>query len=172
MIKLEEGKYYRTGAGKKVGPMMPSLNADWPWIVALGDGLCWHNDGSPVEGTESPLLVAEWVDGVPLKVEKENPKIWRDMTPEEKGALLLAHHEGKVIECCAPNEKWFPIEAPSWVSHFAYRVRPEPKRETIVLYDQCATIWTDHNPCDAEYRITFDIVDGEPDCGSIKMEKL
>jgi hypothetical protein len=26
------------------------------------------------------------------------PKLWRDMTPEEKGALLLAAHEGKVIE--------------------------------------------------------------------------
>jgi hypothetical protein len=27
----------------------------------------------------------------------DTPKLWRDMTPEEKGALLLAHHEGKVI---------------------------------------------------------------------------
>lgn len=26
-------------------------------------------------------------------------KLWRDMTPEEKGALLLAKHEGKRIQC-------------------------------------------------------------------------
>jgi hypothetical protein len=29
---------------------------------------------------------------------EDKPKIWRDMTPEEKGALLLGWHEGKVIE--------------------------------------------------------------------------
>lgn len=175
MIKIEEGKYYRTDAGEKVGPMMPSLKVDWPWIVSLGDGFCWHDDGSPVAYTESPRLIAEWLDGVPLKVE---PKLWRDMTPEEKGALMLAHHEGKKIECCAPNFKWFPIEAPAWVSHLRYRVKPEPKREVVEVHGSI-DFDSDGLPHffqfpeqNQTHRIAFDLVDGEPDCDSIRMEKL
>ena len=33
MIKLEEGKYYRTANGKKVGPMQHSGHDEWSWIV-------------------------------------------------------------------------------------------------------------------------------------------
>jgi len=107
----------------------------------------------------------------------DTPKLWLDMTPEEKGALLLAIHEGKDVEWHNP----VTMSPGMWAEHrpsyhvndvCAYRVKPEPERETIVLYDQCPTIWTDCNPCDAEYRITFETIDGEPDCASIKMERI
>lgn len=58
---------------------------------------------------------------------EETPKLWRDMTPEEKGALLLAYHEGKVIE--GRNEDWkvgvWTIAKPNWNNHSAYRIKPE-----------------------------------------------
>ena len=160
MIKLEEGKYYSTEAGKKFGPMRPSGYDEWPWIVVQGDGLCWHDDGSPVADTESPWLVAEWAD---------TPKIWLDMTPEEKGALLLAHHKGEVIESFA-NDQWGWC-SPTWSDHCCYRVR-SPK---VTLYggEGYSGFWGfDSGSEPGEYRITFDLVDGEPDCASIKMERI
>lgn len=61
-------------------------------------------------------------------------KLWKDMTPEEKGALLLAYHEGKVIEHTIWSSKeWFEakkgVHSPlSWHDDLAYRVKPEPKK--------------------------------------------
>lgn len=105
-------------------------------------------------------------------------KLWRDMTPEEKGALLLAHHEGKVIEWTWSFGSEFDMDSirgtPVWSDTHAYRIKPETKVETVTLYgspvkhiqwclEQCAL---------DTHRITFNLIDGEPDCTSIKMEKL
>ena len=106
----------------------------------------------------------------------EDPsKLWRDMTPEEKGALLLAHYEGKTIEACYYGDVWFKTNDPAWDNNSFYRVKPEPKRETVTLYNGVENsfdwdLWNKH--IDKKHRITFDLIDGEPDCNSIKMEKL
>ena len=63
-------------------------------------------------------------------------KLWKDMTPEEKGALLLAYHEGKVIEWCYGYGKEFYVNGssaeeglhPVWADCCSYRVKPEPKK--------------------------------------------
>lgn len=124
-MKIEQGKYYCTADGKKVGPMKFSGFDDWPWIVTSGNGICWRDDGCPVT-SGSPRLVAEWTD---------DPKLWRDMTPEEKGALLLAHHEGKRIQIYRALDKmWELIKSPCWSECHAYRVHPEPKREMVDLH--------------------------------------
>ncbi len=60
----------------------------------------------------------------------DTPKLWRDMTDAEKGALLLAHHDGKVIEWY-DGYMWFETVTPRWYGPHAYRVRPEPKIEII-----------------------------------------
>ena len=53
------------------------------------------------------------------------PKLWRDMTPEEKGALLLTYHEGKVIEWHhKEKDGWAPLRRPSWLPGVAYRIKP------------------------------------------------
>lgn len=97
------------------------------------------------------------------------PKLWRDMTDAEKGALLLAHYEGKVIECFNSHlpGKWRLKAHGGWITYFAYRVRPpEPKRETVALY---AGRDDPHPPT----RIgTIDWVDGKPDFTSIRPEEL
>jgi len=58
----------------------------------------------------------------------ETPKLWRDMTPEEKGALLLAHHEGKPFEFTRSSMgyKWMIVAGrPEWCYGNAYRIKPE-----------------------------------------------
>lgn len=106
---------------------------------------------------------------------QDTPKLWRDMTPEEKGALLLARHEGKEIESYRLSKMWRLCD-PCWEDDVAYRVKPEPKRETVTVFGYAHTgHWSLHlgreNSGD-QFRITFDLVDGEPDCASIKMERI
>lgn len=62
--------------------------------------------------------------------QKDTPKLWRDMTDAEKGALLLAHHEGKEIEYTdlPANLKWYKCSNPLWLDTVAYRIKPEPKK--------------------------------------------
>jgi hypothetical protein len=96
------------------------------------------------------------------------PKPWRDLSPEEKGALLLADHEGKVIEVWAPWSPYWETMEPRWVNDQAYRIKPEPKRETITMSSKDIR----YGVIPKGYDITFDLVDGEPDVTTIKMEKL
>jgi hypothetical protein len=96
----------------------------------------------PVAKPERPASDYDW------DARDEAPKQWRDMTPEEKGALLLAHHEGKVIESRWLGENWTPTCAPEWHLGASYRIRPEPKRETVGLKysrakDDVAVFWPD-----------------------------
>jgi len=105
---------------------------------------------------------------------EEPPKLWRDMTPEEKGALLLAHYEGKQIEVNrGPFEcgEWREDHYPEWMHNYAYRIKPKPKVETVNLYsNDCA--YGRLIEAMRGHRITFNLIDGKPDCTSIKMEKL
>ena len=101
----------------------------------------------------------------------ETPKLWRDMTDAEKGALLLADHDGKVIEWKC-GDTWFGMK-PSWVDYIAYRVRPEPKVEVVTMY--AASNMKGFGPTrgvKSAYQITFNTIDGKPDTASIKMEAL
>jgi hypothetical protein len=87
-----------------------------------------------------------------------SPKLWKDMTPEEKGALLLAHHEGKTIECYQfPDHGWEVIYNPVFDNTSAYRIKPEPKRVTVALMADFKEIGT------------IDLIDGIPDPDSIKI---
>lgn len=54
----------------------------------------------------------------------ETPKIWGEMTDAEKGSLLLAHHEGKVIECLSVTN-WYECREVVWDGDCAYRIRME-----------------------------------------------
>jgi hypothetical protein len=117
----------------------------------LGDAVLWH-------------IVSRAVD---------TPKLWRDMTPEEKGALLLAHHEGEVIEVQKTTGSiWYKATKPIWHSDYAHRIRPEPKVETVTIRWQPsgAAVYSSGNGY--THRITFNLIDGKPDCDSVKMEEL
>ena len=100
-------------------------------------------------------------------------KLWRDMTPEEKGALLLAAHEGKVIENKSPSSDW-TVGTPFWAESYAYRIKPEPKVDVVKLMTGAVYNWVSEpeSKCGDRntHRITFNLIDGKPDCASVKME--
>lgn len=50
-------------------------------------------------------------------------KTWCEMSDEEQGELLLAHHRGEVIER-GHEGRWFRT-TPLWHADEAYRVRPK-----------------------------------------------
>ena len=93
----------------------------------------------------------------------DTPKLWRDMTDEEKGALLLAHHEGKVIES-HHGDMWRHSITPAWFGDSAYRVKPEPNTQVVHLMN--------FHELAKGHAIVFSVIDGTPDCTSIRMEAL
>jgi hypothetical protein len=115
-------------------------------VADYGDGTAWHmtSDAYKLYSKETPMAQMT-----------QEPKLWKDMTPEEKGALLLAHHEGKAIQTnYHPESKyntWEDNRSPTWSSVCAYRVKPaEPVVETSVL-------------CVDGYKITLTFRDGVVD---------
>jgi hypothetical protein len=113
----------------------------------------------------------------------DTPTLWRDMTREEKGALLLAEHEGKVIEVFGIlyPDMWYE-DYPAWEDECAYRTKPE--RETVtakLCIDAYGTsLHMRPDPRDNFYygdhcfyfTLTFDVIDGKPDPASIKTEEM
>lgn len=140
-----------------------------------GDGGEWYMDAETYEVLESDT--------------QNTPTLWKDMTPEEKGALLLAHHEGKTIEWNGTSSltgEWTGWEPCSqdclWDDYFhgtgfAYRIAPEPPKpvvETVtqMMYcDNCQPHTSDHMSNPTHY-ITFDTIDGTPQCDTIKMVEV
>lgn len=127
-----------------------------------------------------------WYTGNAYRVKPDEEgakmKLWRDLTDTEKGALLLAYHEGKVIQW-SYNQDVFVVSSstekgsrPCWSDDIAYRVKSKPVVEQVKMYTGKSTgPWghtADNSSVKRTHAITFNIVDGEFDCSSIKMEKL
>jgi len=157
-IKLEVGKTYKLNNGevhkcrKMRGndPLDVSIHGYGPFVI---DGLCYHRDGRFGKfGFDYGISVKCCID--------DDHKRWRDMTPEEKGALLLAHHEGKVIEYFSTvcEGVWESVICHEWCSGIAYRVRPEPIRETITFHPM------------AGHAVTYETIDGKPDWTTLRGE--
>jgi hypothetical protein len=68
-MRIEEGKYYRTRDGRKVGPLRATDNGHWPMEC---DGTWWRADGESCEGSMARMypendIVAEWTDEGPVR---------------------------------------------------------------------------------------------------------
>ena len=111
-----------------------------------------------------------------MKVEETEMKTWGEMTDAEKGALLLAHHEGKEIECFSESlGNWITLFILVWYEDSIYRVKKVPIKNMEVMYmyfEDGLDPSIDVYMSDPTHKITFDTIDGEPDCSSIKMEKV
>ena len=109
-------------------------------------------------------------------------KLWKDMTPCEKGALLLAYQEGKTIEYHYLTDKnWVESRKGAgsnlgWLDDYYYRVQRVPVVTEVVMiggFDHRDSWGFDEGQLNPDtHKITFNLVDGEPDCNSIKMVKL
>ncbi len=107
----------------------------------------------------------------------DTPKRLRDMTDAEIGALVRAGFTGQTIEALDPHDpedNWAELFSASFDSpELAYRVRPEPKRETVTAYWCRKWGMRLGDPIhDTTHRITFDLIDGKPDHASVRMEEL
>jgi len=63
-------------------------------LCEIGKLYALSRDGRKHQSVDESFIT-QWVI---ISRATPTPKLWRDMTPEEKGALMLAAHEGKVIE--------------------------------------------------------------------------
>ena len=151
------------------GACSMNLNSCWRIISRASDDTL--GERATVENIAEKAPVNVTMTG--LYEDFSPPKLRRDMTDEEKGALLLAHCEVKVIGVDYGHGcGWESVDGPVWWDSVAYRVKPEPVRETVKLYGRVnSSVWGKICPEDT-HRITFDLIDGEPDCSSIKMEKV
>lgn len=122
-----------------------------------------------------------WLDNYAYRVKPEaksaEMKLWRDLTDTEKGALLLAYHKGKVIQFFSRGYGvWVDcadLNGPAWAGDDTYRVKPEPTM--VELTGACYSygwVMDTHKDKWCSHVITFNLIDGEPDCRSVKMEKL
>ena len=156
-MKIEEGKYYRTRDGRKVGPMR--LRAlEGVTYVSVSD-----EDGRMDDDLFD--IISEWTD---------EPTLWKDMTDAEKGALLLAEHRGGDVEYWS-GYAWnrHSKSMPLWCDGIAYRIKPAPVVETKEhTWNWAYGFFGYDGPDDPKttHRITFDTVDGVPDCSTVKME--
>lgn len=112
----------------------------------------------------------------------DTPKTWGEMTDAEKGALLLKFHDGANPQSCdSLEDEWiddpYVLEMGCEDQRF-YRAEPEPKRETVTIEGWVngvndAYFDTEDSFRDIkDLRITFDVVDGKPDCSSVRMEEV
>jgi hypothetical protein len=174
-MKIEAGKYYRTRDGWKVGPMLLAKDAHltcYRWTDRDNSFGKWDDTGEDGHATsfEDSIddLIAEWTD-------EPAPKLWKDMTDEERVDALYDGLKG-----CPPGTTG--KDRIKLVLSSLGEVRPEPKRETVTLtganfgtanlaewkwsFRQSGHIGQE------THRITFDLIDGEPDPSTIRMESL
>jgi hypothetical protein len=134
-MKIEEGKYYKTRDGRKVGPMVrghvgsqsaywtcrcnPLENAAAEWFKC---GSFWP-DGHTLrtERTMARDLIEEWRDPIDVYTIPTMP--FGLLTPEQQQALR--DHDG-VIEYFGGNDWIAPKESPLWGRSATYRAKPKP----------------------------------------------
>lgn len=120
-------------------------------------GMCaWREGGYvPVFPSYTPKMLFKVIS-------KAKHKVFGEMSPEEKGALLLAHHDGETIEFSFGGTRdWSEVTEPLFTDSHAYRVKPEPKVEEFVVKTPCGN-----------YQLMYNTINGVTDTDSVKMEKI
>ncbi len=174
MLKLEEGKYYRTRDGRKVGPMVHLGDTMAAYNTEYGMGNYWWLDGRRDKTKIREVdLVAEWVEETTMDIYSLEKPL--GMYPYEIRDALYAHAEsgGKVQSWGGWG--WAFCEEPAFNPNLSYRAVKKPKVVEALFFlntkdakpsiEEVKTLHDTH-------KITFNIVDGVPDCNSIRMEKL
>lgn len=96
-MRLQEGKFYRTRDGRKVGPMRSDDSFREPALIEVDwDGRGWSTTGRAigVNHSREEDLVAEWTDGPVRTVTR------REVVPGVYGLVSVCegpHPEGKIL---------------------------------------------------------------------------
>ena len=95
------------------------------------------------------------------------------------GAQEALRAHGGPWEGWCEGAKWEKIHDPYWSVTSTYRVKPQPPApvvKTVTLLTGAVYNWVaePENECGDRntHRITFDLIDGDPDCDSIRMVAL
>jgi hypothetical protein len=99
--------------------------------------------------------------------------IWSDMTPEAQGTLLLAEHNGVVIQMFISSD-WNDLHhSPCWFGHKKYRVKPaDPVVVAHEIFGYHRSIWAFFTDFRDTHKITYNTIDGVIDCSSVVMTKI
>lgn len=135
-MRLEDGKYYRTRDGRKVGPMRACGTSG---VFFSNEGAMWYSNGEFYPGMPSEHdIVAEWVDN-----DREQYMI----------EVMQAFLNGKQVECTLKGlNNWGIIKNPIWNwDNFDYRVYQGVKDSinwdhvapefNYMARDSCGTVW-------------------------------
>lgn len=141
----------------------------------------FRNRNPPFDGCPKPEKCAEkgcgeYIQCSQAPEQDDKPKTWGEMTDGEKGALLLAQLEGAEIQILRYDntdaEYWQGVKLVTPSDNMRYRVKPEPKVETVTLYFGPIGYASQVSSDDTTHHITFDVQDGKPVCSSIRMKEV
>ncbi len=125
-------------------------------------GGCAHLDGGLWERVEPTRIISR---------ASNTPKTWGEMTDAEKGALLRANLRGDLQFSDYNSSKGHPggwNDKSNWffADDTYYRIKPEPKRDTVKL-----AVWRTEGHFYEDIG-TIDLIDGDPDVDSVKMDSI
>ena len=180
-MQIEAGKFYRTRDGRRVGPM--GYYED-EFLQCEIDGLkrlFKISGGEHRYGMRDLDLIAEWVDELPHGHARLPSGAVVDLTAITTpfglldevygpGAQEALRAHGGPWEGWCEGAKWEKIHDPYWSVTSTYRVKPQPPAPVV----KTVTIepWEVVTDVLSGYRITFDLIDGVPDCASTRMVAL
>ena len=146
-MKLEQGKFYCTRDGRKVGPVYPYANDMWhdPTGSFPDASAWWEPTGKRGGYSEDPSDLVE-----------KAAQTWGEMTVDEKKELLFAHYQGEQIQYLS-SLGWRSTTECQWFDCHAYRVKPKIQVLT------CSLVHPTFSHC-----VTIETTDGVLDWSSIK----
>jgi len=100
--------------------------------------------------------------------------IWGDMTPEAQGALLLAEHNGAVVQEWNNGWKlWQITDCSRRYNDTQYRVKPaDPVVVTYELFSRHGFFWSLFVHEEDTNKMTYNMIDGVVDCASVRMMEI
>lgn len=110
--------------------------------------------------------------------EPAEPTLLKDMSDDEAGKILKAFLKGESLEVYNPCgfRMWMDHVSGTFNENVSYRVKAKPVVKQITLFGGGVPnmVWCpDRRGADLDtHIITYTEIDGEPDCDSVKMEKL
>lgn len=164
-MRLEAGKFYRDRTGRLRGPVVPVRRTSDNTVIGFrlyenGDvaGFDWYPDGR--------LSTSDRPHDEDLVEKATGPITWSDLTPDAKGLLLLAYHEGKQIQMYFDAEREWEDVDPQWAPNRAYRVKPT--RTTVSIFGYIDMLGDDGSWAEwaedaaGQYVITVELENGKP----------